>query len=215
MYIFEEHFLLFHLILCRMNFWWFNLFCFDSYLVFWSLWLFLTHCYTFMSHYSFNTESYIDIQINKGNKIFSCHPNLEFLPLQRLPPVLMLKTKQTPMKSKKVVYKRMKHFVFLFFLLYIYIYFFILMFFLSPFHFSLYLHRPLAFTLPFMTMHFIEKRTSESEKDNNNERKPCRKDRETSLSTNFRWHKKNFIADVDYWLYLLFPDKPRSLCGMQ
>jgi hypothetical protein len=76
------------------------------------------------------------------------------------------------------------------------------MFFLPPFYFSLYLHRPLAFTLPFMTMHFIEKRTSESEKDNNNK---------TSLSTNFRWHKKNFIADIDYWLYLLFPDKPRII----
>lgn len=23
-------------------------------------------------------------------------------------------------------------------------------------------------------------------------------------STNFRWHKKNFIADIEYLLYLLF-----------
>lgn len=179
MYIFEKHFLLFYLILCRMNFWWFSLFCFDSYLVFWSLWLFLTHCYTFLSHYFLNTERYIDIQINQGNKIFSCHPNFRFLPLQHIPPVFMLKTKQTPTKSKKVVYKRMKYFVFLFFLLYI----FYLNFLLSPFYFSLYLHRPLVFTLPFMTMHFIEKKGQMSQKKNNsNKRKTCRKNRETHPS---------------------------------
>lgn len=50
--IYLKNILLFHLILCRMNFWWFNLFYFDSYLVFLSLWLFLTHCYTFMSNYN-------------------------------------------------------------------------------------------------------------------------------------------------------------------
>lgn len=49
-----------------------------------------------------NTERYINIQIKQGNKIFSCHPNLEFLPLQHIPPVFI--SKQTPTKPKKVVY---------------------------------------------------------------------------------------------------------------
>lgn len=71
------------------------------------------HCYTFMSNCHFlSTERYIDIQIKQGNKIFSCHPNLKFLPLQHIPPIVMLKTKETPTKSKKVVYKRMKLCVF-------------------------------------------------------------------------------------------------------
>lgn len=122
------------------------------------------------NHYFLNTERHIDIQIKQGNKIFSCHPNLEFLPLQHIPPVFILKTKQTPTKPKKVVYKRMKYYVFLFFLLCIS---FLLVSFLFLFHFSPYLHKPPAFNLLFMT---IERRTNEPEK------KICRNNKETHPS---------------------------------
>ena len=93
------------------------------------------------------------MQIKQGNKIFSCHPNLELSPfslsLQYLCFKKKKKKKRAPTRSKKVVYKRMKHCVFLFFLQCI---FFLLISFLFPFYFSPYLHRPLVFPLPFVTI---------------------------------------------------------------
>lgn len=148
MYIFEEHFLSFHLILCRMNFWWFNLFCFDLHLVFWSLWLFLTHCYTLMSHYFLNTERYSDIQSNKATKSFLAILISNSSPLSISLQYLCSKQNKPQQNPRKLCIKEWST---LFSSSSSYT-FFLWIFFLFPFYFSLYLHRPLAFTLPFMTM---------------------------------------------------------------
>lgn len=91
LYIFEEHFLSFHLILCRMNFWWLIfLFLLYFFPIFWLLMVPYCYCLIFkiiaivFNLYFRNSsnkiviwssqERDIDLQTNKGNKIFSCHP---------------------------------------------------------------------------------------------------------------------------------------------
>lgn len=126
--------------------------------------------------------------------------------------------KQNPTKSKKVVYKRMIYCAFL-----VLCNFFLLLSSLSIFLYVCTGHIPYSSLDNSVTMWTG---TQMSQKIINTpyihtcihtcvHEKVQKQQRNTSLSTNFRWHKKTFIADTESMLYLLFLDMLRSLCGMQ
>ena len=146
------------------------------------------------------------MQIKQGNKIFSCNHNLEISPFSFSLKYLCFKKKKKKKSPNKIQESCVQKNETLCFPLFPPMYIFPFNFLSFPFLFF-----PISAQATCLSSPLCDnQRTNEPGWGGEKERN-MQKQRNTSLPTNFRWHKKNFIADLEYLLYLLFLDKPRII----